>query len=129
VKLLPQTIFKEIFMAVNVSDFGYLMKSIPNYSIAWLLLSSVFMVLVGYATYYFITRKEISEKIKKGVEAEQIKIVLKLKEEAKASEDARVRAEVIRWANPSEIAVNGLYYRGFRLTSFQATSLKYPLNR
>jgi hypothetical protein len=98
-------------MDINLSEFGYLTKSIPNYSIAWLLLSSLFMILVGYATFYLITKKEISEKIKKEIDAEQIKIALKLREEAKASEDARVCQEKIRWANPSDIAVNGIYYR------------------
>lgn len=87
------------------------MNSIPNYSIAWLFLSSIFMVFVGYATYYFITRKEISEKIKKEIDAEHTKLVTKLDEEAKVSREERIRAEVIRWANPSEIAVNSLYYR------------------
>jgi len=102
---------QQIFTDINMSYIEYLTKDIPNNSVAWLLLSSIFMILVGYATFYFITKKEIGEKIKKEIEAEQIKIVLKLKEEAKASEKERIRAEVIRWANPSEIAVNGLYYR------------------
>jgi hypothetical protein len=86
------------------------------------------MIIAGYATFYLVTKREISEKIKKEIDAEQIKIAIKLREEANASEVARVCQEKIRWANPSDIAVTGIYKRLkniIREGAFVALSEKY----
>jgi len=98
----------------------HLIDNVPENSVAWLLLSSIFAVCASYLTYHFITKKEIQERIEREVEAEYKKQISIKKAEAEASKQERIRSELARWSNPLQAAVDNLYFRLDNLLNQQA---------
>jgi hypothetical protein len=104
----------------NTATLLRLIDTIPENSIAWLLLSSIFAVCASYLTYLLVTKKEIKERIGEEVKAEYEKQIGIKKAEAEASKQERIRSELARWSNPLQAAVDNLYFRLDNLLNQQA---------
>jgi hypothetical protein len=77
-----------------------LYETFNQYSLIWLLLTTIVALISGFVSswlyYIFIRRKELEET--KKLELEQ-------------SKKERIASEIIKWANPIHLAVQGLCYR------------------
>lgn len=80
-------------------------------SIAWLTISSVVALISGFLSswlyYHFIKRKEVIDGVLAEIEKQRHQSALELEE----SKKERIRAEIVRWANPILSAVDELQFR------------------